>query len=79
MEVGADLGPTFSFRGELFEASAEAARVFVALLSDQAEEIRGLVPTRPGSAPSVLQWGLEHPNGTRRSSLAKTSTRTCCL
>ena len=41
-------GPSFSFEGELFEAEAEAAWVFVALPSADAEEIRDLVPRRPG-------------------------------
>ena len=41
-------GPTFSFEAELFEVEAEAAWVFVALPSADAEEIRDLVPRRPG-------------------------------
>ncbi|MDH3192929.1 MAG: DUF1905 domain-containing protein [Acidimicrobiia bacterium] len=41
-------GPTFSFEAELFEADAEAAWVFVALPPADADEIRDLVPRRPG-------------------------------
>ena len=41
-------GPSFSFEGELFEADAEAAWVFVTLPPADAEEIRDLVPRRPG-------------------------------
>ena len=41
-------GPSFSFEGELFEADAEAAWVFVTLPRADAEEIRDLVPRRPG-------------------------------
>jgi hypothetical protein len=41
-------GPSFSFQGELFEADAEAAWVFVALPPVDAEEIRELVPRAPG-------------------------------
>jgi hypothetical protein len=52
-------GPSFSFEGELFEAEAEAAWVFVTLPSIDAEEIRDLVPRRPGfgSVKVVAQIG----------------------
>lgn len=39
---------TFSFSGELFEGAVEATWVFLALPSDQAQEIRDLIPRRPG-------------------------------
>ena len=39
---------TFSFTGKLFEAAAEAAWVFVSVPVHDAEEIRDLVPHRPG-------------------------------
>jgi hypothetical protein len=41
-------GPAFSFEGELFEAAAASAWVFVAVPVSNAEEIRNLAPPRTG-------------------------------